>query len=173
MQLVPVLKRMICVESTRQFRPGGHLNILSFLVFLALVSAAAVTGAQYMPGPWYEALAKPSWTPPNWLFPIAWTVLYFMIAVAGWLVWKREGVGMALGIWAAGLVLNALWSYVMFGRHEIGPALVTVAALWLSIIAFIWAAWPIDRMAAYLFMPYLVWVSFASALNAAVLVMNK
>ncbi|MEQ1717258.1 MAG: TspO/MBR family protein [Hyphomicrobium sp.] len=149
------------------------MNILSFLVFLALVSAAAVTGAQYMPGPWYEALNKPSWTPPNWLFPIAWTVLYVMIAIAGWLVWKKEGAGSALMIWGVCLVLNALWSYVMFGRHDIGLALINVAALWLAIIAFIWAAWPVDRTASYLFMPYLVWVSFASALNAAVFAMNR
>lgn len=149
------------------------MNIISFVFFLAIVSAAAVTGAQYMPGPWYETLNKPSWTPPNWLFPIAWTILYFMIAVAGWLVWKRAGIGLALGIWAAGLVLNALWSYVMFGRHDIGLALVNVVALWLSIVAFIWASWHIDRSAAYLFVPYLVWVSFASALNAAIYTLNK
>jgi tryptophan-rich sensory protein len=149
------------------------LNIVTFLVFLALVSAADVTGMQYMPGPWYEALNKPAWTLPNWLFPIAWTVLYLMIAVAGWLVWKREGVSTALMIWSVGLVLNALWSYVMFGRHDIGLALVNVAVLWLAIAAFIWAAWPVERMAAYLFVPYLVWVSFATALNAAVLMLNR
>lgn len=149
------------------------MNIVTFLVFLALVPAADVTGIQYMPGPWYEALNKPAWTPPNWLFPIAWTVLYLMVAVAGWLVWKREGVSMALMIWSVGLVLNALWSYVMFGRHDIGLALVNVAVLWLAIAAFIWAAWPVERMAAYLFFPYLVWVSFATALNAAVLMLNR
>lgn len=148
------------------------MRILTLLVFFALVGMAAVTGARFMPGAWYEGLAKPSWTPPNWLFPIAWTVLYIMIAVAGWLVSKREGATVALAIWAVGLVLNAAWSYVMFGRHEIGWALVTVAALWISIVAFIWQAWSLDRTAAYLFVPYLAWVSFATALNAAVWMMN-
>lgn len=149
------------------------MRFLSFLVFLGLVAAAAVTGARFMPGEWYQSLNKPSWTPPDWLFPIAWTVLYFMIALAGWLVWKREGLSVALAVWGAGLVLNALWSYIMFGRHDIGWALVDVTALWLSIVAFIVMTWGSERMAAYLFLPYLVWVSFATALNAAVYVMNR
>lgn len=148
------------------------MRFISLLVFLGLVGLAAITGARYMPGAWYQGLAKPAWTPPDWLFPIAWTVLYFMIAIAGWKVWQAEGLGAALVIWLVGLVLNATWSYVMFGRHEIGLALVNVAALWLSIVAFIWAAWHVDRDASYLFMPYLVWVSFATALNAAVWQLN-
>ena len=149
------------------------MRFISLLVFVALVGGAAVTGARYMPGEWYQSLAKPSWTPPDWLFPIAWTVLYFMIAIAAWLVWQREGFGTALVIWLIALVFNATWSYVMFGRHEIGLALINVAALWLSIVAFIWTAWSVDKNASYLFMPYLVWVSFATALNAAVWKMNS
>ena len=145
---------------------------LSFLVFLVLVGAAATTGAQFTTGTWYESLNKPSWTPPNWLFPIAWSVLYLMIAIAGWLVWRRYGVNGTLAVWAIGLVLNALWSYLMFGRHDIVGALIDVAALWLSIAAFIVMAWSQDQRTAYLFMPYLVWVSFASALNFAVWRLN-
>lgn len=148
------------------------MRFISLFVFIALVGAAAATGGRFMPGEWYQSLAKPSWTPPDWLFPIAWTVLYFMIAVAGWLVWRREGFRLALAIWGLGLLLNATWSYVMFGRHDIGLALVDIAALWLSIAAFIWASWSVDRNAAYLFAPYLAWVSFAAALNAAVWSMN-
>ena len=148
------------------------MRFISLLVFIGLVGAAAVTGARYMPGPWYQSLAKPSWTPPDWLFPIAWTVLYFMIAIAGWKVWQAEGVGAALIVWLIGLVLNAAWSYLMFGRHEIGLALIDVSAMWISLVAFIWLSWDVDRNAAYLFMPYLVWVSFATALNAAVWRMN-
>ena len=149
------------------------MNFISLVVFFALVGVAAVTGARYMPGPWYKSLAKPSWTPPDWLFPITWTVLYFMIAIAGWLVWQKQGFGPALAIWLVGLVLNATWSWVMFGRHEIGLALVNVASLWVSVLAFIVAAWPVDTTASYLFMPYLVWVSFATALNAAVWKLNR
>lgn len=146
---------------------------LSFLVFLVLVGAAATSGAQFTTGAWYESLNKPSWTPPNWLFPIAWSVLYLMIAIAGWLIWRRFGVNGTLVVWAIGLVLNALWSYLMFGRHDIAGALLDVAALWISVALFIVMAWSQDQRASYLFMPYLVWVSFASALNFAVWRLNS
>lgn len=138
---------------------------MSFLVFVGLVVAAASSGALFMPGTWYESLNKPSWTPPKWLFPVAWTVLYAMIAIAGWLVWKSDGFGTAIAIWAIGLVLNALWSYFMFGRHDIGLALADVSMLWIATAAFILLAWPIDLRAVLLFAPYLVWVTFAAALN--------
>lgn len=148
------------------------MRFISLLVFIGLVGVAAVTGARYMPGPWYQSLAKPGWTPPDWLFPVAWTILYFMIAIAGWKVWQAEGFGPALMVWLAGLVLNAAWSYLMFGRHEIGLALIDVSAMWVTLVAFIWLAWNVDRDASYLFLPYLVWVTFATALNAAVWQMN-
>ncbi len=141
------------------------LNAASLIVFLALVSLAAVTGSQFMPGPWYETLTKPWWTPPKWLFPIAWTILYIMIAVAGWRVWKAEGIGPALMVWALGLVFNAAWSWLMFGEKQIGWALADLVAMWLTVAAFIVLALPVDRTAALLFAPYLVWVSYAGALN--------
>lgn len=140
-------------------------KIASFLPFAALVALTAVTGSSFMPGAWYEGLAKPSWTPPNWAFPIAWTILYVMIAVAGWLAWRREGMSRAVAIWGAGLVLNALWSYLMFGRHDIFAALIDIAALWVAIAAFIIATWRSEPRAAYLFLPYLAWVSYAASLN--------
>ncbi len=137
----------------------------SLIVFLVLVGAAATTGGLFKPGPWYETLVKPSWTPPNWLFPIAWTVLYTMIAIAGWRVWQAEGLGAALTVWGIGLVLNMAWSWLMFGRQDIGLALVDLILMWISIVIFIVLAMPIDRTAALLFAPYLVWVSYAGALN--------
>lgn len=140
-------------------------NAATLIVFLALVSLAAVTGSQFMPGPWYETLTKPWWTPPKWLFPIAWTILYIMIAVAGWRVWQAEGVGPALMVWALGLVFNAAWSWLMFGEKQIGWALADLVAMWLTVAAFIVLALPVDRTAALLFAPYLVWVSYAGALN--------
>lgn len=145
---------------------------ISLLVFLAITAAAAVTGSLFRPGPWYETLAKPFWTPPNWLFPPVWTILYIMIAVAGWRVWKVEGLGLAVGIWAASLALNSAWSWLMFGQKQIGLAGIDVAMLWLSIVAFIAIALPLDRTAALLFVPYLVWVSYAAALNFAIWRMN-
>ena len=145
---------------------------VSLIPFIALVIAAASSGALFMPGAWYASLNKPSWTPPDWLFPIAWTVLYLMIAIAGWLAWRAGGFGQAVIIWGIGLLLNALWSYFMFGRQDIVTALVDVAALWLATAAFIWSTWNLEPRAAYIFLPYLAWVSFAGALNFAVWQMN-
>ena len=145
---------------------------LSLIPFVLLVMVAAGSGAVFQTGPWYEALNKPVWTPPNWLFPVAWTVLYFMIAIAGWLAWKADGIGPAVIVWGAGLVLNALWSYFMFGRHDIALALVDVTGLWIATALFIGLTWTVAPTAAYLFVPYLVWVSFAAALNFEVWRLN-
>jgi translocator protein len=144
----------------------------TLLPFIGLVFVAAASGALFQTGPWYEALNKPWWTPPNWVFPIAWTVLYLMIAVAGWLAWRAGGLSLAVAIWGVGLILNALWSYIMFGRQDISMALIGVTALWLATAAFIWATWNLEPRAAYIFIPYMAWVSFAGALNFAVWQMN-
>jgi tryptophan-rich sensory protein len=143
---------------------------LPFAVFVGLVIAAAAFGGQWGAGPWYNTLSKPGWTPPNWLFPIAWTVLYLMIAVAGWLIWETPHPSrtVLLAVWGGQLLLNAVWSYIFFGRKEIGLALAELSALWLLIAIFVVLAWPVNQEAALLFLPYLVWVSYAGALNAAI-----
>jgi tryptophan-rich sensory protein len=145
---------------------------LSLLVFITLVAAAAVSGGQFRPGAWYAALAKPAWTPPGWLFGPVWAVLYLMIAVAGWLVWRAEGLRAALMVWGLQLALNGAWSWLMFGRQAIGLALIDILAMLAAIIAFIVLARPVSRPAALLFVPYLAWVSFATALNATIWRMN-
>ncbi len=145
---------------------------LGLLPFIALVAAAAMTGAMFQPGPWYASLSKPWWTPPNWAFPVVWTTLYIMIAAAGWLVWRAEGVGLALVLWVAQLVFNAAWSWIMFSRREIALALVDAVAMWVAILAFIIVAWPVSRTVSLLFLPYMAWVSTAIALNWAVLARN-
>ena len=97
----------------------------TLLVFCALVFCAALTGAFFRPGTWYERLERPSWTPPDWAFPVVWTTLYAMIAAAGWLIWTEAGEGqrfVPLGFWALQLALNALWSPVFFGMRRLGPA---------------------------------------------------
>ncbi|MEQ1647973.1 MAG: TspO/MBR family protein [Hyphomicrobiaceae bacterium] len=141
-------------------------------VFVGIVAVAAVFGSRYMPGLWYASLNKPAWTPPNWLFGPVWTILYMMIAVAGWRVWRAGGVSLALGIWLFNVAANGLWSYLMFGQHNIGLALADISVVWLSIVAFIVLARPIDRWASLLFVPYLVWVTYASALNVALWSLN-
>ncbi len=125
-----------------------------------------------MPGPWYEALTKPEWTAPNWLFAPAWAILYVLIAVAGWRVYERQGFGPALGVWFVGLALNGLWSVLMFGQHQIGLAAVDIVLLWTTVVAFIALNWRTDRIASVLFLPYLAWITYATALNTAVYVLN-
>jgi tryptophan-rich sensory protein len=147
-------------------------HILTALPFLAVVFVVAATGSRFMPGAWYEALARPAWTPPNWLFGPVWTILYFMIAIAGWRVWLKAGFAPVLIVWGVGLILNMAWSWIMFDRHQIGMALADITLLWLAILAFIVMAWPVDRTAAWLFVPYIVWVSYATALNFAIWRLN-
>lgn len=143
----------------------------SLAVFALLVFAASATGSQFMPGQWYAGLAKPWFTPPPVVFPIAWTILYVMIAIAGWIAW-RAGAMSAVAVWGVQLVLNALWSYLMFGAHRIDLALAEIAVLWLSIGAFVALTWRPARNAALLFLPYWAWVTFAAILNFGVWRLN-
>ncbi|MFN3868723.1 MAG: TspO/MBR family protein [Hyphomicrobiaceae bacterium] len=144
----------------------------SLIPFVVTVVVVAASGAIFMPGPWYRALSKPSWTPPDWAFGPAWTVLYLMIAVAGWLVWTEQGAGPAIAFWAANIVFNGAWSWLMFGLKRIRWALADAIAMLLTIIGFIATAWPVSQTAALLFVPYLAWVTFATALNWAILARN-
>ena len=147
-------------------------RFVSLVLFVALVGAVAAVAGQFMPGAWYAGLAKPTWTPPGWLFGPVWSVLYLMIAVAGWLVWRVDGVGAALAVWGMQLLLNGIWSPVMFGAHRIGLAFAVIVLLWLAIATFIAISWRVSRGAALLFLPYLAWVSFATALNLAIWRLN-
>lgn len=139
----------------------------ALLVFVLVVAAAAVFGAQFMPGAWYAALLKPAWTPPNWLFGPVWTLLYIAIAFAGWRVWRAAHARrpLALGLWWAQWLCNGLWSWLFFGLHRPDLALIDIGLLLACIVAFVVVAWRIDRIAAWLFVPYAVWVSYASSLN--------
>ncbi len=145
---------------------------LSLIVFFAIVVLTAVSGAIFKPGPWYLTLNKPSWTPPDWAFPVVWSILYLMIAVSGWLVWIEAGWTLALMLWLGQLVLNGAWSWLFFGRRRMDLALADVALLWIGILAFIIVAWPISTLAALLFLPYLLWVSVAGLLNLTVWRLN-
>ena len=145
---------------------------ISFIPFLGLVFAVAASGAVFMPGAWYQSLKRPSWTPPNWLFAPAWSVLYVMIAIAGWRVWSAAGLSAALVIWALNLIFNAAWSWLKFGRRQIQMALFDALDMLVTILVFMVLAWPIDPIATWLFAPYLAWVSFATLLNATLLRLN-
>ena len=149
------------------------MKYLTLIAFIALVlGGGTLIGTGNLPGPWYEGLAKPFFNPPNWLFGPAWTVLYILIGIAGWLVWQRDRSSAAMKIWWLQLALNFAWSPVFFTAQQIGLALVVVAAMLASILAFIIAAWPRDRAAAWLFTPYALWVAFATLLNASIWWLN-
>ena len=143
---------------------------LTLAGFVAAVLAAGSTGAMFPPGDWYKTLKKPAWTPPNWLFPLAWTALYAAIAYAAWRVSRQpiEVAAPALAFWAAQNTINALWSPVFFGLHRIGAALVVVSALWAGVAATLVLFLRADPVAGLLILPYLVWVSYATALNARI-----
>ena len=145
---------------------------MSLFVFIILVFAAACSGALFPPGPWYEELDKPSWTPANWVFPVVWTPLYAMIAAAGWIVWQEAGWSLAIIIWILQLVANGAWSWLFFGIRRMDLAIFDLGLMWLAIVAFIILAWPISNLAAMLFVPYLVWVTIAGLLNYSVLRLN-
>ena len=145
----------------------------SLLVFVALVAIAAYSGATHLPGPFYAALQKPAWTPPNEVFSPVWMVLYVMIALAGWIAWRAQGFGPLLWLWLMQIGLNGAWAYLMFGEKQVFSALVDIGVLWLVILAFIVVAWPVRRSAALLFVPYFLWVTFAAALNFEIWRLNS
>jgi translocator protein len=149
---------------------------LGLVAWLALCYGAAAVGAQFMPGAWYQELAKPSWTPPGWLFAPVWTILYGMMAVAAWLVWRPRGFAgapTALSLFLVQLVLNTTWSWLFFGLQRPGLAMIDIAALWIAIASTAAAFWGPSRVAALLLIPYLAWVSFAAALNFSIWRLNS
>lgn len=145
---------------------------ICFAIFLAACFAAGATGGLFPPGRWYEGLNKPSWTPPNWLFPVAWTTLYLCMAAAGARVAVADENGIAMALWALQIALNGLWTPVFFGLRRLRLGLVVLAGLWLSVAASVGALWLVDWIAGLLFVPYLAWVSVAGALNLAVIRLN-
>jgi tryptophan-rich sensory protein len=145
----------------------------SLILFLVLVIGGGLAiGYLTAPGEWYAGLAKPSFNPPNWVFAPVWTVLYVLIAVAGWRTFVRDRAGVPMKLWWGQLALNFIWSPVFFAAHQIGIALLIILLLLAAILAFIFASWPTDRVTAWLFAPYAAWVAFASVLNASIFASN-
>ena len=140
----------------------------ALIVFVVLCFAAAGIGGFFPPDSWYASLNRPSYAPPNWVFGPVWTLLYVMMAVAGWLVWKSSGsVGkrFALTMFGIQLVLNAAWSVIFFGWHQPGWAFLEICMLWLAIATTVVSFKRRSSAAAVLLIPYLAWVSFAAVLN--------
>ena len=145
---------------------------LMFCVLLAACFAAGAPGGLFPPGDWYTALKKPRWTPPNWLFPVAWTTLYLCMATAGARAAVLPDGGLALALWSLQIALNALWTPVFFGLRRIRLGMLVLAVLWVAVAATMLALFQIDRVAGLLFVPYLGWVTVAGALNLSVWRLN-
>lgn len=151
---------------------------ISLIVLIVLCFAVSGLGglATYSEiGNWYAKLAKPSWTPPDWVFGPVWSALYLSMAVAAWLVWRQGGVRNACGplaLFAIQLALNAVWSWLFFGLQNPGLAFVDILLLWAMIAATMIAFWCRSTVAGLLFVPYLAWVSFAAVLNCAIWRLN-
>jgi tryptophan-rich sensory protein len=154
------------------------MNASSLLILAAFIIAnagAAATGALFRQGEWYRQLDKPSWRPPDWLFAPVWTALYAMITLSGWIVWRQAGfagAALPLTVYALQLILNALWTPVFFGLRRPDLALIEIVMVWASIVATIVLFHSISPPAAWLLVPYLAWVSFASALNFSIWLRN-
>ena len=149
------------------------LCLIGFIaVIIAIGFTVAGVTAVHIQG-WYATIVHPSFAPPNWLFGPVWTTIYIMIAIAGWLVFLKNRLkGKVLGIYIIQLALNFLWSIVFFSYHEIALALLEMTVLWVFIIWNIRVFLPISIIAGYLLVPYILWVSFAWALNLGFLLSN-
>jgi translocator protein len=158
---------------------GQARSALALLAFMAACFGAALVGSAFtapLVPEWYEGLVKPSFTPPSWLFGPVWSVLYLAMAIAGWLVWRRQresSTTLALALFGGQLVLNVLWSVLFFGLQAPGIALIEILTLWVVILATLLSLWRISPIAGWLFVPYLAWVSFASILNFEIWRLNS
>lgn len=144
-------------------------------LFITTVAAAIGAVASVEAGAFYTGLVLPVWAPPPWLFGPAWTVLYFGIAIAAWLVWRVNGFAAArtaLSLFLVQLALNALWSWLFFSWHLGALAFADILLLWVLIAATLVSFWRIRTLAGWLLVPYLLWVSFASMLNYTVWQLN-
>lgn len=148
---------------------------LAAWLILSFVAAAIGGAASIQAGPFYTQLVRPDWAPPPWIFGPVWTVLYVLMGIAAWLVWRVGGFGAAksaLSLFLVQLALNALWSWLFFGWHLGALAFADVMLLWASILATLIFFWRITPLAGALLVPYLLWVSFASVLNYSVWRLN-
>jgi benzodiazapine receptor len=151
---------------------GAKASAIFLCVFLAVVLGVGFTiGLTIRPGEWYQSLERPFFTPPDWVFGPAWTLIYVLIAVAGWRVGLTEGFRTtAFRLWGLQMILNWAWTPVFFGAHLIGIGLAVILALLTAAVAFMTKV--VDRTAFWCFAPYVLWLTYAAALNGAIFVLN-
>ena len=168
------------LEASRTETPGTAISVLMLFASLFLVFAVAAVGARVTAGSvndWYPTLIKPALTPPSWVFPIVWNLLYFLMALAAWLVWLKAGsllnAGAPLSLFGSLLMLNLGWSVLFFGLHASGIALAEVSVLLVMIAITTLIFFRHSTLAGILMLPYLAWVGFATYLNAGVWLLNS
>ncbi|SFQ98141.1 tryptophan-rich sensory protein TspO [Poseidonocella sedimentorum] len=144
------------------------MNWVVFTACLAACAAPAVSGMLFKPGDWYARLNKPRWTPPDRMFPVVWLILYVSMSIAAARVADAPSGATLLALWATQIAFNTLWSGVFFGLKKIRAALAILAVLWISVLITTLAFWQVDPVASALFGLYLIWITVAFALNAAI-----
>ena len=155
-----------------------RLDLFGLFVFVALCLLVSTAGGMVTATSvdiWYQALAKPSFNPPDWVFAPVWTTLYFLMGVSGWLVWRRSASRAtrgALALFGLQLSLNFAWSVMFFGFQRIDLALIDIVVLFVAIVANMILFWRIERLATLLLVPYAAWVVFAIVLNVSIWLLN-
>lgn len=165
------------MDAATENHPRRNHSLLVLFGFLALALAVGFAGG-HVTAPniasWYNGLAKPIYSPPNWVFAPVWTSLYILMAVAAWRAWRIQGFkSRALALWLAQLVLNFAWSFIFFGNHAPGPAMAELIVLWVIVFFTLITFARIDKAAGWLLVPYLAWISFAGLLNYGVWQLNR
>jgi benzodiazapine receptor len=160
-------------KNTIQSYPKLAAAILFCLIIGSIGSLVTITGS----GSWYSALQKPFFAPPNWVFAPVWITLFVLMGIALYLIWEsgteRREVKIALGIFGVQFALNVIWSFLFFGLESPILGLVDILLLWVMIVMTIRAFYRVKKSAAYLLIPYIVWVTIASALNGAIYLLNS
>jgi tryptophan-rich sensory protein len=157
-------------------KPHSVVRLIAAVVLCLILGSAGSLVTATGSGSWYESLEKPAFTPPDWVFAPVWTTLFILMGIALYLVWEsgteRREVQVALVIFGVQLALNVLWSFLFFGLESPLLGLADIVLLWIMIIVTIVLFYRIRKSAAYLLIPYIVWVSIATALNYSVYILN-
>jgi len=153
-------------------------RIFALIISILICELAGFLGSFFTVGSistWYATLAKPLLNPPSWIFAPVWTTLYLLMGIAAFLVWKKgmDKKRAALVVFAGQLFLNAVWSYIFFGLHNVSLAFIDLALLWLALLATMILFFKISKAAGWLLFPYILWVSFAGYLNLSILLLNR
>ena len=152
-----------------------YRSTLALLAWVAFTFSATATSVFIAQNAWYAGLVKPTWNPPGWLFGPVWTLLYVLMGIAAWLIWREGGWRVQrrpLGLYLAQWALNALWTPLFFGLHRPGLAFAEIIVLDLAVLATLIAFCRVKRLAGALLVPYLLWVPFATVLNGTIWWLN-